>query len=261
MGRLKKSRRNLIDRNKLNIAKHNHKRLSDGSNSVVTGCRPRPSLTSLKSSIIQSSTHSSKSKSSDENEGSPPKKKESLTVFALYDSYKEKIDASDTANSYILVDKNLLISFICKFPCSECFITYLEIVDIVEKGYAHSLKICCSECLSVVTFQTSQQTGHSDANSSRAPYDVNRRLVQAFTSVGKGHRKMEAFSMHMNMKSLAWRAYERHIDQLHSSYSGAANDTLKTARGEVRKAYTELESLPLDYAGSLDISVSYDGSW
>ncbi|KAG8318700.1 hypothetical protein J6590_107750, partial [Homalodisca vitripennis] len=90
---------------------------------------------------------------------------------------------------------------------------------------------------------------HSSANSTRAPYDINRRLVQAFTSLGKGHRGMEVFSMHLNVKPISCKAYDRHMDQFHTTYSEAANETLEKARVEVRNSI--LENLPLDYVGPL----------
>lgn len=160
-----------------------------------------------------------------------------------------------------MVDLELLTSFICQFPCSECNNKSLEVGDSGSKGYAHSINLHCTSCLSDIVFITSRQAGHSAANTTRAPYDINRSMVQAFTSLGKGHRGMETFSMHLNMKAIACKAYDRHLDQLHTTYAEAASETLEKARVEVRKAYKLLENLPIDYAGPIDISVSYDSSW
>lgn len=261
MGRVKNTKKNIAKRNQLNLAK----RYQNSASIVVDEETVRESRPSCQPSnnvdLVTDHPSPTLTCNSNRNAGMPNVKNDPPTGFALYSSYQEQIQTDETAPKYIMVDLELLTSFICQFPCSECNNKSLEVGDSGSKGYAHSINLHCTSCLSDIVFITSRQSGHSAANSTRAPYDINRRMVQAFTSLGKGHRGMETFSMHLNMKAIACKAYDRHLDQLHTTYAEAASETLEKARVEVRKAYTLLENLPIDYAGPIDISVSYDGSW
>lgn len=86
-------------------------------------------------------------------------------------------------------------------------------------------------------------------------------MVHAFISLGKGHRGMETFGMYLNMKPIQKKSYSWHMNKIHRIAQESAEANLEAARCEVRKAYMEIENLPLDYKGPMDISVSYDGSW
>lgn len=42
-------------------------------------------------------------------------------------------------------------------------------------------------------------------------YDINRRKVKAFVSIGKGHRASEMFCMALNMKPINVRTFQDNI--------------------------------------------------
>ena len=170
------------------------------------------------------------------------------------------MEINKSAAEYLIVDKGLLTTFISSFPCFECFKKTLKDSDISLKGYASILKVECLTREYETIFETSGRSGLAQSNSSRPPYDVNRRMVQAFSSMGKDYRGLETFSMHLNMKPIQLKAYKWHLDKMHSIYLESAKDTLEKAQCEVCKVYSQVKNRPLDYEGPYNISVSYDGS-
>lgn len=89
-------------------------------------------------------------------------------------------------------------------------------------------------------------------------YDVNRRAVKAFVSIGKGHRGSDMFCMALNMKPIHFRTFQSSIRGLHTSSRAEVEKNLAMARNEVRKSYSKLDDKDDTI---LDITVSYDGSW
>lgn len=177
------------------------------------------------------------------------------TGFALYNSYMPEVNIENNSVEYMLVSCNKLIDLLSSFPCKECFHDNLDVKLDVTKGFSHTLSILCSACGSKTFFQTSDRI--STKESKRPAFDVNRRAVKAFSSIGKGHRALEMFCIAMNMKPMQFRSYNKHIIALRDVYKDEVNKSLIEARNEVRKCYGDLN----DDNTILDITVSYDRSW
>lgn len=129
------------------------------------------------------------------------------------------------------------------------------------KCLQRDFNIWCQECDYKNNFETSNKTFEQENASSRLSYDVNRRVVQTFNSLGKGHRGLEPFSMSMNMKPMSCNAYYQHMRQMEKQYIKTTNESLEKARTAVRKAYSFINNTDLDDHGTINISVSFDGSW
>lgn len=72
---------------------------------------------------------------------------------------------------------------------------------ISTQGYANNLQFSCKGCSYKSTFNTSARLGIPNDGKVR-PFDINRRMVYAFSAMGKGLRGQDIFSMHMNMKAV-----------------------------------------------------------
>lgn len=259
MGRVKKSKNLTCLRNKLKISKRWTAQEINNVNVVsefscneevmsVQGNHDSPSNT-LTGNITKFSTAESSVTPN------PTEKQNTPTGFALFDSYKTQFHIETDGPKYILVDVSKLVKFISNFPCKDCFCNTIEVTQPTPKGYANTFNIFCTNCGFESTFETSNPVSKHD--STRHPFDVNRRVVQAFSSMGKGHRALETFSMTMNMKPIQFESYNKHILNLCDIYRLQAKRTLEEARAEVQKCYGMM-----DAEGSvLDITVSYDGTW
>lgn len=170
------------------------------------------------------------------------------------------MDIDENAPKYVLVDANKLVHFLEGFSCLRCVST-LQVSQMPSKGYANFFIVQCKDCDFNKTFDTSDRVSLSEDGSTRSSYDVNRRMVQRFPTIGKGHRGMESFSMSWNMKPMNRNAYRCHINNMYKRYVKTATESLEKARKEVCKAYTIINNTPLDEPGPINIFVSYDGSW
>lgn len=180
------------------------------------------------------------------------------TGFALYSSYNNEIFVDENATKYILVDVNQLSNFVGLFPCPECLSkNSIKMKEPTVKGYANIFTISCNECDYQQIFETSGRIKKND--STRPPYDINRRMVYAFSAMGKGHRALEVFSMQLNMNAMRINAYNFHRKALIAASKINVQRNLEEARSEVRKSQMILEDV--DEAKPLDLTVSYDGSW
>lgn len=152
----------------------------------------------------------------------------------------------------------MFTGFSCQFPCSKCFTSSLTVDNTRAAGYAIILKLACSSCRHLFSFETSPQLGCSE--SSRPPNDINRRFVQTFAYMGKGHRGLESLSMGLNMKPITIGAYNKHKRAICNAISQDVQESLEKARCEVKKSCADIDEVFSDKP--VNIAVSYnDGSW
>lgn len=144
------------------------------------------------------------------------------------------------------------------FPCKNCYCetTQAKLVD-NKTVFANTVVMTCSVCGYVNELRTSTSLAN---NTQRKLYDVNRRVVKAFVSMGKGHRALETFCMVMNMKPMNHRSYFSHIKALHKAFREEVDLSLVSARNEVRKCYGEIDNSG-NNVGLIGKTVSYDGTW
>ena len=176
----------------------------------------------------------------------------------MYKSYNEN------AIKYLLVEKTQLTNLICLFACPDCLSEKsMTLIDANVKGYANTFTISCSHCEFSTPFETSPRISQDKNSTKPPPYDVNSRFVYSFDALGKGHRDLETFSMHFNMKPMQSKAYILHEKPLCKIVEANVQRNLEQARVDVRKVYEVLESLDEsdDDTPIIDLTVSYDGSW
>lgn len=235
---------------------------------IVSGneCRPRPNLMGYENvgpgpsneGVTCSSPFVEETVDS---EDETPAKSSRPTGFELVASYSTPAKTYDDAPTYCLVDVASLSKFLESLPCKYCLDINPKITVSKIFGFAQQISVHCNSCNETNSFQTSQRINHNDNKSKRKnPFDVNRRIVKTFASIGKGHMAIETFSMCMNMPCLQQSAFGKHVKALVDVSKQCAEECLKNARVEVEKAYSEIEHT-FDNAKPINIGVSYDGSW
>lgn len=245
MGRVKKTRKRTVELNKLRIMK----RWSSTKDRLEVCVSPQPS-TSKQIFEFTSNVNIDKT----------PDKRERPKGFELTDSYKTPIeDIKSDAPTYCLMDLTKLTTYLEGLPCKYCLNINSDIRISNPKGFAQEIFMHCNTCDQTYSFETSQKvTG--ETSKTRPPYDVNRRIIKTFISLGKGYAGLETLSMGMNMPCIHHSAYDKQIIVLQKSANQQALESMKRARVEVEKAYAELTE-SLDMPKPIDIAVSYDGSW
>lgn len=191
-------------------------------------------------------------------EDDKPEVEERPRGFELVSRYRPTVNLDDCASVYCLMDLNLLKGFLAGLPCKFCLGTNTDVTYSNISSFVVEIKIQCKECDQSHGFVTSKSI--TDQSTKRNFSDINRRIVKTFSSLGKGHMAMETFCMGLNMPCMSHSIYDSHVVKVTNQVNLYTQESLKRARIEVIKAYSEIEG-SLDHEGPMNIAVSYDGSW
>ncbi|GFW28668.1 uncharacterized protein TNCV_3713831 [Trichonephila clavipes] len=109
----------------------------------------------------------------------------------------------------------------------------------------HKRDANCDENKTVVnTSLKSVQTSH----------DVNLRITQAFSHIGKGYSAIEKFCMVMNIDPFSSTTYGKCARRLDNAYTLASENIFAEIHREIKNVYE-------NGAEITDLSVSFDGTW
>ncbi|GFS59944.1 uncharacterized protein TNCV_3957401 [Trichonephila clavipes] len=88
--------------------------------------------------------------------------------------------------------------------------------------------------------------------------DANKKLVEAFLKIGKGHAALELFSMAIGIHAMDKKTFSKCLHKLYEEKCSFKEDILEISRKVVRKHHEDLLGTA---NGVIDITVSYDGTW
>lgn len=162
----------------------------------------------------------------------------------------------DPKEKYNIINTNCLKSLVSSLACPVCFQTTISLKVSDKIGFANKLEVECSECiLKVAETYTSEKVG--------SPFDINRRMVENFVSVGQGFSAMENSCMVTNVEVLSSNVFYKHASSMVKLAVEAGESNLEKAREYVRQVYRQLasESEPTPAHEPIDIAVSFDGTW
>ncbi|KAJ4431994.1 hypothetical protein ANN_20606 [Periplaneta americana] len=155
----------------------------------------------------------------------------------------------------------------CKFveelykgvKCGECGMDSVKAELTEPSGFAFKVIVKCYNCNTVLNeMYTSPKVGNTE--STRPPFDVNRRMVNAFVTMGKVHSAMEQHCMAMGMAGLSSPSFNSHLIKLTEENKLVRQHVLRNAHSAVRRAHMEVDSSISD-SDVINIGVSYDGTW
>ncbi|GFV72117.1 uncharacterized protein TNCV_2460501 [Trichonephila clavipes] len=89
-------------------------------------------------------------------------------------------------------------------------------------------------------------------------FDANKKLVEAFLKIGKGHAALELFSMAIGIHAMDKKTFSKCLHKLYEEKCSFKEDILEISRKVVRKHHEDLLGTA---NGVIDITVSYDGTW
>ncbi|XP_069673452.1 uncharacterized protein [Periplaneta americana] len=161
-------------------------------------------------------------------------------------------------SDYLLVHKNVWGELLKNLKCYECDNNALELQMRENKGFATKLVVKCTACGTNCgeTFSSPQ----TKSDSKRPPFEVNKKMVEAFVSTGSGHSAMQTFCSVVGMKGMALGTYQSHLDKIAKETDCYNQKILSRSRRAVREAH-EVCDPTLKSSNVMDIAVSYDGTW
>ncbi|GFU77193.1 hypothetical protein TNCV_2789601 [Trichonephila clavipes] len=111
-----------------------------------------------------------------------------------------KKDTSAIGN-YILVDFNQVNNLLRSAKCQYCEKQTLKLELGAKLGFSYNLKLLCSNC------DENKTVVNTSLKSVQTSHDVNLRITQAFSHIGKGYSAIEKFCMVMNIDPFSSTTY------------------------------------------------------
>ena len=146
---------------------------------------------------------------------------------------------------------------VCNLQCSVCCQKSLALDTSDFSGYACKITLKCTSC---ETLNGPCYTSNRlDSEKQRGLFDINRRVVQTFKSIGKEHAAVEKFSAVLNTHMMSHKTFDDHAEALHTAGAVAIEKTLQLTRQQVKSVYEKDNDTTRN--NMTDISVSFDGSW
>ena len=148
--------------------------------------------------------------------------------------------------------------------CPECGERDLFVSpDDKTDGLVVRLSTMCAACDAVITTAYSSDRLPGDATPGRhgkTGFTVNRRVVAAMLSMGKGYAGLRKLCQMLDMPCLTESSFQQQQRSVIDAVQTASSDILARAVSIVREVYCGLDP-SLSDSDVIDIPVSYDGSW
>lgn len=160
-------------------------------------------------------------------------------------------NVTDTS-SYTFMSNSMWSSLLCNVKCDECFTNSLDVINKGTFGYSSKIELICKSCEKVFSSIFSSPR----VNVSKC-FEANKKLVEAFLKIGKGHAALEVFSMVVGIHAMDKKTFSRCLNSLYEERKNFKEDVLDIARNIVRKKHEDLGN----NNDIIDITVSYDGTW
>ena len=144
--------------------------------------------------------------------------------------------------------------------CGKCKKGQLDIMEDPQKrfGMFTPFSLRCGYCLNTVPLDRPAQT---QTDGKHRFLDINRRIVLAFRSFGKGTAAMENFCALLNIPPpLSKRAFASHVQALKTALLELTATKLQEAVSELKSFLTNINP-ELEGQSVVDVTVSTDGTW
>lgn len=188
---------------------------------------------------------------------SPSPKGRTGKKFSHFKNLRQSTDGSDS--EYCIISLQSLESLVSQLACNDCKTNNLSCYLSERKGFAVKVCVKCKTCDDTVA-ENYSSVRIKNHQSTRPPFDINRKLVSAFLSVGVGHNAMLRFGQELGMKVMDISSWTDHFKKLSAEAKELLKKILDESRAAVRRAH---EALDPSLVGKriICIAVSVDGSW
>ena len=106
--------------------------------------------------------------------------------------------------SYAFINTNVLCNILQNVKCSECLCGTLFVNSANSFGFSTMFEVICKEC------------GHMFATTFSSPRvpekkqsEIDKRIVEAFLKIGKGHAALEVFSLVLGINTLDKKTFSK----------------------------------------------------
>ncbi|GFW45679.1 uncharacterized protein TNCV_3246161 [Trichonephila clavipes] len=175
----------------------------------------------------------------------------SLSKLQMFPSTSTFCTSENSA--YVLMNNDMWSALLSNTKCDECDMCSLDVECNSAYGFSTKIELKCKSCRKIFNSVFSSPRD-DDSNC----FDANKKLVEAFLKIGKGHAALELFSMAIGIHAMDKKTFSKCLHKLYEEKCSFKEDILEISRKVVRKHHEDLLGTA---NGVIDITVSYDGTW
>ncbi|GFR33510.1 uncharacterized protein TNCT_126091, partial [Trichonephila clavata] len=143
------------------------------------------------------------------NDGSHSGEKEqysnaSANKFHMFPSPSPSTFCASEKSSYVLMNNDMWSSLLCNIKCDECDMCTLDVECNGAYGFSTKIELKCRNCKKLFNSVFS-----SPRDDDSKCFEANKKLVEAFLKIGKGHAALELFSMAIGIHAMDKKTFSK----------------------------------------------------
>ena len=160
---------------------------------------------------------------------------------------------SSERNSFVLMNNDMWSPLLANMNCDECHMQTLDVESKAAFGFSTKIDLVCKNCNKIFN------TVFTNPREKRVErFEANKKLVEAFLKIGKGHAALEIFSMAIGIHAMDASTFSKCLSKLYEEKQIHNENMLKISQNIIRKKHEEFGNVTGEI---IDITVSYDGTW
>ncbi|GFR26609.1 uncharacterized protein TNCT_711851 [Trichonephila clavata] len=145
------------------------------------------------------------------NDGSHSGEKEqysnaSANKFQMFPSPSTSTFCASEKSSYVLMNNDMWSSLLCNIKCDECDMCTLDVECNGAYGFSTKIELKCRNCKKLFNSVFS-----SPRDDDSKCFEANKKLVEAFLKIGKGHAALELFSMAIGIHAMDKKTFSKYL--------------------------------------------------
>ncbi|GFV43296.1 uncharacterized protein TNCV_9941 [Trichonephila clavipes] len=121
-------------------------------------------------------------------------------------------------------------ALISNTKCDECDMYSLDVKCHSANGFSTKIELKCKSRRKIFNSVFS-----SPRDDDSKCFDANKKLVEAFLKIGKGHAALELFSMTIGIHAMDKKTFSKCLHKLYEEKCSFKEDILEISRKVVRK--------------------------
>ncbi|GFY37950.1 uncharacterized protein TNIN_310671 [Trichonephila inaurata madagascariensis] len=159
----------------------------------------------------------------------------SASKFQMFPSTSTSTFCPSEKSTYVLMNNDMWSSLLCNIKCDECDMCSLDVECNGSYGFSSKIELKCKSCIKIFNSVFS-----SPRDDDSKCFEANKKLVEAFLKIGKGHAALELFSMAIGIHAMDKKTFSKCLLKLYEEKCSFKEDILEISRKVVRKHHEDL---------------------
>ncbi|GFY40417.1 uncharacterized protein TNIN_90521 [Trichonephila inaurata madagascariensis] len=159
----------------------------------------------------------------------------SARKFQMFPSTSTSTFCPSEKSTYVLMNNDMWSSLLYNIKCDECDMCSLDVKCNGAYGFSSKIELKCKSCKKIFNSVFS-----SPRDDDSKCFEANKKLVEAFLKIGKGHAALELFSMAIGIHAMDKKTFSKCLLKLYEEKCSFKEDILEISRKVVRKHHEDL---------------------